>query len=139
MESLAQILDGIEYGEQESKLSYLNLLNDQIEFKQLSIEDLLYAAEKLISLVVYESDAQVKAQIFRCLENILLNPASIDLDLSDLIHAMPNDEVLAANTLLLIALSARSGYIPLVKTYLNHSNEFIQKNAQYAIKHLEKI
>ncbi|MEZ4978191.1 MAG: hypothetical protein R2772_02740 [Chitinophagales bacterium] len=139
MESLVQLLDGIEYGEKESKLSYLNLLNDAVEFQQFNGEDLSYAAEKLISLALYESEASVKSEIFRCLENILLDPSSLDIDLSELIHAMPADQVIAANTLLLLALSARPTYIPLVKSYVNHSEELIRKNAHYALKHLEKI
>ena len=46
------ILNGIEYSSFESKMSCLNQLDDLVEFKQLSIDDLEECATKLVDIVL---------------------------------------------------------------------------------------
>lgn len=132
------ILNGIEYGSFESKMSCLNQLDDLVEFKQLSIDDLEECATKLVDIVLYETDPQLTRQVFRAIENIFLANASINVSLESLIELFTEDETILANTLILIPFTGQKKYIELVKTYLNHSNELVSKNANYALKYLDR-
>ena len=132
------ILGGIEYGSLDSKISYLNQLEDLVEFKQLSIEDLVECATKLIDIVLYETNPQLTREIFRAIENIFLANSSINVSLEGLIDVFEEDEAILANTLILIPFTGQKKYIELVKTYLNHNNELVRKNAAYALKYLDR-
>jgi hypothetical protein len=132
------ILGGIEYGSHDSKMSCLNQLGDLVEFKQLSIEDLEECATKLIDIVLYETNPQLIREIFRAIENIFLANSSINVSLESLIDLFDEDETILANTLTLIPFICQKKYIALVKTYLNHNNVLVSKNAAYALKYLDK-
>lgn len=132
------ILGGIEYGSFESKTAYLNQLDDLIEFKQLSIDELEECATKLVDIVLYETNPQLVREIFRVIENIFLANSSINVSLENLIDVFEEDETVLANTLILIPFTGQKKYIELVKIYLNHKNELVSKNAAYALKYLDR-
>ncbi len=136
--NINQLLDGVEYGPTPDKLAYLQELNDCVEFKTLTLEEVNYAANFLINNVLYETDKDLTKEIFRVLENIFLTHSSLDVSIEPLLVEMENNESLLANTLVLIPFTSKPAYIPLIEKYQNHSNELIRKNAAYALRYLKK-
>lgn len=88
--------------------------------------------------MLYESDKGLVREIFRVLENIFLANSAINVSLDPLIEEMENNEMLLANTLVLIPFSSKTAYISLVEKYQNHTDALIRKNATYALRYLKK-
>lgn len=136
-ERLARALEEVEYGPLVNKLGNLNHLNDLVEFKQLSDDQLEHVAKVLLGSVVYEGDSELCREIFRVLETIALTHSSVDFDLNPLMENFSESNLaLIANTLVLMAYTGKRRYIPIVQTYLNHSDPFVSKNAAFAMKYL---
>jgi hypothetical protein len=119
------------------RMSLLNGIHDNIEFNDLEVGFLEGAAESLINLIVFEKDRDVRNRMFDCIECAYRRNLSIDPSL-DLLISMFNDSdpALIANTLLLMALSSDRKHIAVAETYLSHSNQFIRRNAEHALKYL---
>lgn len=135
-ESLLQILDGIEFGTNNSKLSYINKLNNLVDFKQLDGQKVSDAIEKLIDIVLCESDPEITREIFYTIENLFLLDSSVNVSLQPLIDVIETNESFLANTLVLLPFTSKRAYIDLASKYLNHQNELVRKNAAYAVKYL---
>jgi vesicle coat complex subunit len=108
-----------------------------IEFKQLNLQDTADAIEKLIAIVLYETNTEIFREIFRAIENLFLYNSAVNVSLQPLIDEMEHDESILANTLLILPFTSKNEYIVLAELYLNHQNELVRKNAAYALKYLK--
>lgn len=117
--------------------SLLNRLEDLVRREPLEVEFATGRMQNLLDRAIYESDIGVRGQMFDVVERALGINLSIDIALDELVANLEEgDPALTCHALILIPLTGKRKYLPLVERYRTHGHELVRKNAEYAWKYL---
>ena len=132
---IQQLLQEVETGQQDTKLSHLTDIGDYIEHPYPYEDGYAEVVQQLIVLLSKETNHEVRKLLVRNIERAYLyriNLSGINFEpLTGILDSA--DAYFIRCVLYLLSMTYNRKYIPIIEKYLKHPDEEVAKEAQYIL------
>jgi hypothetical protein len=137
---IEKLLEGVETGSPEWKISHLVDIGDHIDFAYPKDEDLRAIVQRLVNISVKETDEKIQGTTFRIIskaymQRVDLTEISFEPLIAILDKAGPG---FICSVIYLLSMTYQNKYIPVISEYSTHPDKKVRQEAESAIEYLTR-
>ncbi len=137
---IEKLLEYIETGNPEEKLSCLADIGDHIDFAYPKEEDMQAIVQRLVNTAAKETDKKIQGNIFRIISKAYMEQADLtEINFEQLISMLGKaDPDFICNFIYVLSMTYQSKYIPVIAEYSAHPDEKVRAEAESALEYLTR-